>query len=41
MFRRFLTRYARSEVAFLGHELFAYTYYDGVRAEVRVLRLPP
>lgn len=40
VFRRFLPRYARSGVAFPGDDLFAYTEWDGARAELLVLRLP-
>jgi hypothetical protein len=40
VFRRFLPRYARSSVAFHGDDLFAYTEWDGARAELRMLRLP-
>jgi hypothetical protein len=41
VFRRFLPRYARSAVAFPRDDLFAYTEWDGARAAIVVLRLPP
>ena len=40
VFRRTLPRYARSAVAFPTPTLFAYSEWDGTRAEVRVLRIP-
>lgn len=40
VFRRYLPTYARSGVAFPARDLFAYTEWDGRRAEVVVQRLP-
>ncbi|MBI1735801.1 MAG: hypothetical protein HYR51_11565 [Candidatus Rokubacteria bacterium] len=41
VFRRYLATYARSGVAFPARDRFAYTEWDGRRAEVVVLRIPP
>jgi len=40
LWRRNLPTYARSSVAFLGENLFAYTDWDGTHATVRVLQIP-
>jgi hypothetical protein len=40
VFRRYLPRYARSTVAFLGTEFFAYTGVEEGRSRLRVLRVP-
>lgn len=39
VWRRYLPTYARSSVAFLGDEFFAYTDWDGAHATVRVLKV--
>ncbi len=39
VFRKYLPRYTRSGVAFLGSERFAYSDLDGTHAVIRVLRM--
>lgn len=41
IYRRYLPAYTRSQLAFLGDELIALTWFDGARGEVRVLRVSP
>jgi hypothetical protein len=38
--RRFLPAKSRSQVVFLGADRLAYTHFDGVLGQVRVLRVP-
>ncbi len=39
VFRKALPTYARSQVAFLGEEYFAYSDFEGTRSRTRVLRM--
>jgi len=41
IYRRYLPAYTRRQLAFLGDELIAVTWFDGARGEVRVLRVSP
>lgn len=40
VYRKYLPTYTRSQVAFPGPGFFAYTHFDGVKAQVRVLCAP-